>query len=174
MSLLGLKERPARILSVGSTGLSDDLGGGRIEWSFARAAAEVKAELRHGLFDHIVSSKHLDGRPVWPTVRWIRTVRIAQKWSLVSHTLSESEEALARSLGVTRIFASTPDLEAILELAADAMKIESEFGAILPPAMPGRRIRESTTIRNLNPSCSPVREYRAGGIWTGQRGQARQ
>ncbi|MCC7349951.1 MAG: hypothetical protein IT446_05220 [Phycisphaerales bacterium] len=119
-----MRDRPARVLSIGQTGVPQGLGGGRIDWSFAKESAEVLAQLRRRDFEHVLAGRTIQDQPIWPVIRRVKAIRQRQKWSLIAPMLSRAEEIMARSLGVVRIFDSMPDSEAILELVAGSIVVD--------------------------------------------------
>ena len=75
--------------------------------------AATLAAVRMMQFDLLLTTTSVAGTAVWPLAEKIRRVRPKLHWWLVAHGLSQDEEVLARTLGVTRILDNVPTAEMI-------------------------------------------------------------
>lgn len=104
------EELPLHILAVDCQprGQAEDVRLLRVE-----TAREALLALRDAPIDLLLTTRRVDGAPVWPLAEKVRRLRPKVRWWLIARGLGPDEEIVARTLGVTRIVSAAPRLEAI-------------------------------------------------------------
>jgi hypothetical protein len=105
-----LDEETIRVLAVNCRVSG---GAGEVDVTDVDSVAAVLSAVRLMQFDLLLTSSTIAGLAVWPLAQKVRRVRPKLRWWLVARGLSDDQEVLARTLGVTRILESAPTGELI-------------------------------------------------------------
>jgi hypothetical protein len=101
--------------------------------------------VRNNNADLLVTGMRIGNEAPWSMIRRLRIARPWQHWALAADELSDADEIEARSLRVSAILGSAPDISALLALAESITgarrRREADEGVFRQPT-PARRVRD--------------------------------